>query len=92
MEDGECLWVHRMTTTRDHSEIPEIRRVTGLDSGFTPIRKPSSVIDGVKRRWSRQLSEASAEHIKRSHSPPQKIVEEVKPRDGDSGVGINLQT
>lgn len=87
IEDGECLWVHRMATTRDHSEIPEIRRITGLDGGVTPIRKPSSIIDGVRRRWSRQLSDSSSEHTRRSNSLPEKIVEEAKPRD--SGVEIN---
>ena len=26
-----CAWGHKMTTTRDHMEIPELRRVLNLD-------------------------------------------------------------
>ncbi|KAH0566535.1 hypothetical protein GP486_000076 [Trichoglossum hirsutum] len=31
-EDGKVAWCHRMKNTRDHSEIPELRRVLGLKS------------------------------------------------------------
>ena len=92
IEDGECLWAHRMTTTRDHSEIPQIRKIVGLDGGVTPVRKQSSVIDGMKRRWSRQMSESahSSRSRKRSNSPPtEKIPEIIQPRD--SGVEVDTQ-
>ena len=89
-EDGECLWAHRMATTRDHSEIPEIRKIVGLDGGVTPVRKRSTVVDGVKRRWSRQPSESALSSRKRSNSPPtEKISEVVQPRD--SGVEVDTQ-
>ncbi|KAI9866115.1 MAG: hypothetical protein M1813_001676 [Trichoglossum hirsutum] len=29
-DDGKVAWCHRMKNTRDHSEIPELRRVLGL--------------------------------------------------------------
>ena len=91
VEDGECLWAHRMATTRDHSEIPEIRKIVGLDGGVTPIRKRSTVVDGMKRRWSRQPSEsAHSSTRKRSNSPPtEKIPEAIQPRD--SGVEVDTR-
>lgn len=30
IEDGRCTWVHRMKTTRDHTEVDELRRVLGI--------------------------------------------------------------
>lgn len=27
---GECVWAHRMHSTRDHAEVPELRRVLGM--------------------------------------------------------------
>lgn len=32
-EGGECVWIHRMRTTRDHSEVGILRRRLGLDDG-----------------------------------------------------------
>lgn len=32
-EGGECSWVHRMRTTRDHTEVEVLRRKLGLDGG-----------------------------------------------------------
>jgi hypothetical protein len=31
MEGEKCVWGHRMENTRDHAEIPEIRKVLGFD-------------------------------------------------------------
>ena len=28
---GVCIWCHRMKTTRDHTELDELRKVLGLD-------------------------------------------------------------
>ncbi|KAI9767767.1 MAG: hypothetical protein M1840_005448 [Geoglossum simile] len=33
-EEGKVVWCHRMKNTRDHSEIPELRRVLGLGPGL----------------------------------------------------------
>ena len=30
-EDGKLTWSHRMKNTQDHTEVPEIRKVIGLD-------------------------------------------------------------
>lgn len=51
-EDGQVSWCHRMKNTRDHAEIPEIRRQLGLDGTKPPLRKTfrSSI-----RRSSNQL-------------------------------------
>ncbi|KAI9784563.1 MAG: hypothetical protein M1839_001785 [Geoglossum umbratile] len=32
-EEGKVVWCHRMKNTRDHSEIPELRRILGLGHG-----------------------------------------------------------
>ncbi|KAF2469941.1 uncharacterized protein BDR25DRAFT_262503 [Lindgomyces ingoldianus] len=46
-EHGKCVWAHRMRNTRDHAEIPDLRRVLGLDDTKIPIRK----------RWSHGIKE-----------------------------------
>jgi hypothetical protein len=38
-EDGECTWVHRMKTTRDHAEVGDLRNLLGLDGARPPMRK-----------------------------------------------------
>ncbi|ROT35491.1 hypothetical protein SODALDRAFT_257222, partial [Sodiomyces alkalinus F11] len=48
-EEKHVTWCHRMKTTRDHAEIPELMEVLGLDGNGKPIRD--------KRRWSKALSE-----------------------------------
>ncbi|KAL8767988.1 MAG: hypothetical protein Q9209_005659 [Squamulea sp. 1 TL-2023] len=52
-EHGEVTWCHRMKNTRDHAEIPEMRRQLGLDGATPPLRKTFS--SGI-RRSSSQLS------------------------------------
>lgn len=52
-EDGveakTVTWCHRMRTTRDHAEIPELMEVLGLDGQGMPIKD--------KKRWSRALEQ-----------------------------------
>lgn len=38
-EEKRITWCHRMRTTRDHAEIPEIREVLGLDGERSPGRR-----------------------------------------------------
>ncbi|KAI1081151.1 AhpC/TSA antioxidant enzyme-domain-containing protein [Whalleya microplaca] len=48
--EEKCItWCHRMRTTRDHVEIPELMEVLGLDGNGTPIRD--------QKRWTRALRE-----------------------------------
>ena len=52
-DEDDCLevkhvsWAHRMKTTRDHAEIPELMEVLGLDGHGTPIKN--------RKRWSKAL-------------------------------------
>ncbi|KAK3326384.1 AhpC/TSA antioxidant enzyme-domain-containing protein [Apodospora peruviana] len=46
-EEKRVTWCHRMKTTRDHAEIPELMEVLGLDGQGMPIKD--------KKRWSRAL-------------------------------------
>jgi hypothetical protein len=46
-ENGECTWVHRMKTTRGHSEVSDLRNLLGLDGTRPPMRK----------RWSHGIKE-----------------------------------
>ncbi|KAI6370446.1 hypothetical protein MCOR25_004183 [Pyricularia grisea] len=46
-EEKHVTWAHRMRTTRDHAEIPELMEVLGLDGQGQPIKD--------KKRWSRAL-------------------------------------
>jgi hypothetical protein len=42
-EGGRARWCHRMANTRDHAEVPELRRVLGLEPAEIPIRKSWSL-------------------------------------------------
>ncbi|TLS23806.1 hypothetical protein PpBr36_08200 [Pyricularia pennisetigena] len=46
-EEKHVTWAHRMRTTRDHAEIPELMEVLGLSGQGQPIKD--------KKRWSRAL-------------------------------------
>jgi len=48
-EEKRVTWCHRMKTTRDHAEIPELMEVLGLDGQGMPIKD--------KKRWSRALEQ-----------------------------------
>ena len=51
-EDKQVTWCHRMRSTRDHAEIPELMEVLGLDAlSAPPARKSTS----GSQRWSRAL-------------------------------------
>lgn len=46
-EAKRVTWCHRMRTTRDHSEIPELMEVLGLDGQGKPIKD--------EKRWEQAL-------------------------------------
>lgn len=47
VEEKRITWCHRMKTTRDHAEIPELMEVLGLDGQGEPIKD--------RKRWSKAL-------------------------------------
>lgn len=49
VEDKKVTWCHRMRTTRDHAEIPELMEVLGLNGQGRPIKD--------QKRWSRALEQ-----------------------------------
>ncbi|KAI0505956.1 AhpC/TSA antioxidant enzyme-domain-containing protein [Xylaria bambusicola] len=48
VEEKSVTWCHRMRTTRDHAEIPELMEVLGLDGNGQPTRDA--------KRWKKALS------------------------------------
>ena len=52
-EDGRVTFCHRMKNTRDHAEIPVLRRELGLDGERPPARKRWSMT-GLGRRLSQR--------------------------------------
>ena len=52
IKDGETLWCHRMSSTRDHTEIPDLRKILGLDEARIPLRKRWTSNGGVRRSLS----------------------------------------
>ncbi|KAK4150980.1 thioredoxin-like protein AAED1 [Chaetomidium leptoderma] len=48
-EDKIVTWCHRMRTTRDHAEVPELMEVLGLDGHGRPVED--------RERWERALRE-----------------------------------
>lgn len=60
-EDGTVSWGHRMRNTRDHAEIPQLRKVLGLDDTRPPVRKTWSsgvgrALSHRRQSWSRSRS------------------------------------
>lgn len=47
IEEKRVTWCHRMRTTRDHAEMPELLEVLGLDVSGAPIKD--------KKRWQKAL-------------------------------------
>lgn len=47
VEEKKVTWCHRMRTTRDHAEIPELMEVLGLNGHGKPIKD--------QKRWSKAL-------------------------------------
>ena len=85
--DGKVTWCHRMQNTRDHAEIPILRKVLDLDDDRPPMRKRWSMgvgraLSNRRHSWSRSRSGT------RKGSPPasamKKVVEE-KDRNGING-------
>ena len=60
-EDGNVTWGRRMKNTRDHAEIPELRKVLGLDGERPPMRETWTTSVGKalshrRQNWSRSRS------------------------------------
>lgn len=55
-ENGRVAWCHRMKNTRDHAEIPEVRKQLGLDGALPPKRDRWSTA-GLGQGLGRKLSE-----------------------------------
>ena len=88
MEDGEAIWCHRMTNTRDHAEIPELRRQLGLDEVRPPLRK--TFTSGIRRSSSqlkrnlsdRRKSWSRSRDRTEKASPDGSMMEKVKEDSG----------
>lgn len=91
IENGEVLWCHRMASTRDHTEIPELRRVLGLDEGATPFRKRSTFSNsGIRRSLSMRAS--SWRSRSRSTGPDKTLDDSKVAEPRDSGVEVEGNT
>ncbi len=86
-EEGECTWVHRMKTTRDHAEVTEIRKLLGMDGTRPPmrtkwshdVREPPK--DRENRRsmsWGKFISKAKGGKDGNGETTPEKLEEEEK--------------
>ncbi|KAK0626896.1 AhpC/TSA antioxidant enzyme-domain-containing protein, partial [Immersiella caudata] len=58
-EQKRVTWCHRMRTTRDHAEVPELMEVLGLDGNGVPIADQKRWIKAVESRKGTGLSMAS---------------------------------
>ncbi|MCJ1427376.1 hypothetical protein MMC29_005279 [Sticta canariensis] len=75
-ENGKVTWCHRMKNTRDHTEIPELRAVLGLDGGRPPMPKRwgtglGRALSNRRQSWSRSRSGT------RRKSPPRGVMSKV---------------
>ena len=57
--DNQVAWCHRMKTTRDHAEVPELRRILGLKPEPPPPAKKKRT--SVMKRTSRSNTVTSKE-------------------------------
>lgn len=84
-EDGECTWAHRMRNTRDHTEVPKLRGLLGLDGTTTlPPRR---------KRWSRGVKQADGRRslswgrLRTSgKTTPERVSEETSERVSEKAV------
>lgn len=49
VEDKKVTWCHRMRSTRDHAEVPELMEILGLNGQGRPIKD--------QKRWSKALEQ-----------------------------------
>jgi hypothetical protein len=75
-DNGKIVWCHRMRNTRDHAEIPELRRVLGLEHGRPPIRK----------RWSATIKEVAKHSRTNSWRNRSRSGSRTRVRDGNGQV------
>ncbi|RYP55335.1 hypothetical protein DL768_000090 [Monosporascus sp. mg162] len=60
VEEKRVTWCHRMRTTRDHAEIPELMEVLGLEGdGATPIKDDERWAKALRSRKGTGVSMAS---------------------------------
>lgn len=59
VEEKKVTWCHRMRTTRDHAEIPELMEVLGLTGQGKPSKDPKRWSKAVESRKGTGLSMAS---------------------------------
>ncbi|KAL8702832.1 MAG: hypothetical protein Q9201_004000 [Fulgogasparrea decipioides] len=92
-ENGQVTWCHRMKNTRDHAEVPEMRRQLGLDGAKPPPRK--TFTSGIRRSSSqlkRNLSDRrkswsrSRDRTEKS-SPEGSMMEKLREDKGEEEAG-----
>ena len=87
-EDGQVTWCHRMKNTRDHAEVPALRKQLGLDDQQPPRRKRWSSL-GVtdlgrrlsnrrSRSWSRKRNSMAGSAMDRKSSSEGSVMDKVK--------------
>ncbi|KXX74177.1 Thioredoxin-like protein AAED1 [Madurella mycetomatis] len=64
-EDKVVTWCHRMKTTRDHAEVPEIMEVLGLDGHGQPIKN--------RERWERAVRERKGTGVSLAGKTPAQV-------------------
>lgn len=96
-ENGEAKWSHRMSNTRDHAEVPQIRKQLGLDEEGVPRRnKRFSMLEGLEgtglgrrlsgdrsRSWSRKRNSMRVSMEQGRDSKEGSVMERVKEEVGE---------
>ncbi|KAK0720736.1 AhpC/TSA antioxidant enzyme-domain-containing protein [Lasiosphaeris hirsuta] len=73
-EEKRVTWCHRMKTTRDHAEIPELMEVLGLDGQGMPIKD--------KKRWSKAVEERKGTGLS--------MASQISAMKAEAGIGIDV--
>lgn len=92
-ENERVTWCHRMKNTRDHAEIPEMRKVLGLDGvEVAPRRKRWST--GVGRTLSEKRQSWSRSRSRRSKGsrPASVVMGKATEEQGEKEVNADVVT
>ncbi|MCJ1474402.1 hypothetical protein MMC13_003060 [Lambiella insularis] len=84
-ENGKVTWCHRMSTTRDHAEVPGIRRLLGLDGARVPLRKRWSSLGGAGLVRKLSLSRSRERSGSRSRKRSSMVISSKDGRDSNEG-------
>ncbi|KAI3391957.1 hypothetical protein diail_6395 [Diaporthe ilicicola] len=82
VEEKKVTWCHRMRTTRDHAEIPELMEVLGLTGHGKPTKD--------QKRWSKALDSRKGTGLSLASRMSRMSQHKIRANAGIYGLGIRV--